>query len=283
MVYRSQCDDFEVVACGVDWLTCTGKNGFASWELEKIADAEIRIAREERLPMRTQSRIGFDGTALDHLFFGRREHDVMLQASGPDADRIAFLAVPHATNVSRLDLQVTVWTEGSEVALASDAWDRLKTLPNGRGRPRSFSLIVNHPMGQTLYVGSRSSDNFGRLYDKGVESKLGPAGLLWRYEVELKRDPAQRTAEDYVRSEQPAAYATAQVHSWMTERGVQPRFPSEWAGANRQGLIPRTSNDVLRWFNDSVSITVDRAIKRHGLSVVLESLGLLKHVIPREV
>lgn len=283
MVSDGQRDSFEVVACGVDWLTCTGKNGIASWELERIADVEISVARQEHLPMRAQNRIGFEGTALEHLFFGRREHDVMLQASGPDADRIAMLAVPHASNVSRIDLQVTVFTEGNEVELASAAWDRLKTLPNGRGRPRSFSLIVNHPVGQTLYIGSRSSDNFGRIYDKGVESRMGPAGLLWRYEVELKRDRAQRTSAEYVRSERPTEYAIGQVHHWMTERGVVPHFPSEWAGADPRGLTPPDSRDVLRWFNESVSITVQRAIRRHGLSAVLASLGLLKHVRPLEV
>lgn len=64
---------------------------------------------------------------------------------------------------------------------------------NVRGTARNFSLMENSNGGKTLYVGSRSSERFIRLYDKASESGLD--GVLWhRLELETKGMVARSVA-----------------------------------------------------------------------------------------
>lgn len=281
MIDGFQVEAYPIVSCGLDWLTCTAKNTDSALAFERVADAELDRQRDTGLALLPTMRLGFNGYKAEHFFFGRREHDLMIQASGPGTNDMAIAAVPFASNVSRLDLQVTIWTEGEALDLARDGWQHLRSLPNGPGRPRSFSLIIGHPSGQTLYVNSRASDNFGRLYDKGVESKLGPAGLVWRYEVELKRDLARHAALEFVRGQQPQAFVSNQVHQWMTLRGVRPRFSPVGSSSYRGAILQDRNRDILFWFKQSVSKSIQKAIKTHGLTNVIESLGLQDQVQPK--
>lgn len=281
MIANTLREDYVVIDAGIDWVTCTAKNTDSALAFERLADDELDRQTRSGVRVIPQSRLGYEGYAGEHFYFGRREHDLMMQITGHAADSLGRLAIPIASNVSRLDLQVTIYTEGTQEQFAADGWEHLKALPNGNGRPRSFSLIVGHPVGQTLYVNSRSSDNFGRIYDKGIEARVGPAGLLWRYEVEFKRKVAKHESLRAVLSEQPTAYVGARVHSWMTERGVDCPWSSLSALALQDRLSISVDRDVLTWFRESVSKTVGKAIKRYGLKAVLESLNLQEQVTPK--
>lgn len=272
--------EYGVVSAGIDWLTCTAKNGGPSLALERVSDFHLdSLSESAEKPVR-QSWLGFDGYKCEGLFFGRREHDVMLCLSGSLSHDLGRDAIAVASNVSRLDLQVTLFTMGEEVQLARDTWAHLKQVPKGNGRPRSFSMVIGHPVGQTLYLNSRASDNFGRLYDKGVESKISPAGMLWRYEVEFKREVARRESAGVALAEQLDTYCGDRVRSWYSERQVEPPFPTMGSLSYKCGRLQDSSHDVLTWFRNSLTRTVEKAIEKHGLNAVLESLGLQKHVTP---
>jgi len=272
--------EYGVVSAGIDWLTCTAKNGERSLALERVSDMHIAdLGPTDEKPV-NQSWLGFDGYKCKGLFFGRREHDVMLCLSGNLSHDLGRVAIEASTNVSRLDLQVTLYTEGEEVQLARDTWMHLKKVPKGNGRPRTFSMVIGHPVGQTLYVNSRASDNFGRIYDKGIESKLAPAGMLWRYEVEFKREVARHEAHELAPSQQLSIDAGDRVRSWYTKRQVEPPFPAMGSLSYKCGRLQDNHTDVLTWFRNSLTRTVEKAIEKHGLELVLDSLGLQKHVTP---
>jgi len=272
---KSEVAEYGVFSCGADWLTCTAKNTENAIRLERLADVEQARQRANGYKPLPQNRMGFTGWKAEGIYFGRREHDVMLQLSGATCDSMALDAIQLASNVSRFDLQTTIYTEGEVVHLAADTWRHLKSLPAGAHRPRSYSLIVNHPAGQTCYINKRSSDCFGRIYDKGVESQLGPAGLLWRYEVELKRDLSQQTSSWYVRQDQNTAPAANFVHQWMTSRGARPPWAIDGDQVYHLGKqLAARDRTLLSWFESNLSKTVQRAVSEFGLSVVLRSLGL---------
>lgn len=283
MLHSAQTVDYPVFNAGIDWLTCTAKNGSPAFALERVADMQVDIQRSRGVRVTNQSWLGFTGYKLPQLFFGRREHDVMLCLSGALSDSIGLQAIACSSNVSRLDLQVTIFTAGEVASLGRAAWSRCRQIAKGKGRPRSFSLIVGHPEGETFYVNSRSSDNFGRVYDKGVESKLGPAGMLWRYEVEFKRKVAKQEAAALPPQEQLGPYVSDRVRSWMTLRDLEPPWEAGcWFGYEHRAL-EAPDRDVLAWYDRSVSVSIGKAVKEFGLKVVLERLGLLKLVNIKEV
>jgi len=277
MLQTTQPDTFEVIAAGVDWITATAKSSENAMRLDRLCSDELSRQVASGYKVVPHSRLGFSGSKGEHIFFGRREHDVIVQVGSHLADDMLAEIIPLASNVSRLDMQVTVWTNGTVVQLADMAWHQLNTLPPGAHRPRSYNLYLNHPAGQTLYLNSRKSDNFGRLYDKGVETKLAPAGLVWRYECELKRHVALQRSREVAAHKQRGAIVSDLVHSWWTERGVPPAFPSSGAFSSKVGRIQDPDHSVLTWFDEKLSKTVAAAVVQYGPNAVLKSLHLQKH------
>lgn len=62
---------------------------------------------------------------------------------------------------------------------------------NYRGTARTFSYMKGHDGGQTIYIGSRQSEKFIRLYDKAAQ--MGEMGTHW-YRLELECKGAQARA-----------------------------------------------------------------------------------------
>lgn len=265
---------FPVVHCGVDWLTCTSKRVGVSNALE---DFGVRVLKEELagsgriLPA---NRLGFKGHRNDAVFLGNRPGDVMLQISGPSCTPLVREAITLSTGVSRIDFQVTVWTEGEACDLAGWTFRRLSSADHEGYRPRNFSLIASQPSGDTLSINRRVSDSYGRLYDKTAESSLGPARLLWRYEVELKGRAARRQATRLKEHGAHPTHVSRLVHDWYTRTGVRPAFARVEHEDALQPILAPPTRSVLDWFRQSLSITVSKAIREHGRQTVLEALGL---------
>lgn len=262
----------------MDWLTCTSNYRGVGNPLERWAYGQLEKESAAERPVSAARRLGFEGHRTDSIFIGRRDHEVMVQISGPSCTPLAPEAISLSTNVSRIDWQVTVWTEGEQAHLGSWTYKKMVSERQGTGRPGSLKLIVGHPDGETLSVNQRISDAYGRLYDKSSESKLGAPRLVWRYEVEWKGRRAQWMAGRLLASPRsPTAIATG-VRSWWSERGVEPAFSPYVSQTAFDPFISSPSRDRLTWFRDSVSVTVARCIKEHGAAATIDALGLSNYL-----
>ena len=265
---------FPVINCGPDWLTCTSKRRGVSNDLEDWAMDHLQkeFAGSGRvLPAKC---LGFSGHRGVGLFVGQRIGEVMVQLSGPRCAPLAIEAIRLASNVSRIDLQVTVWTEGEQPHLATWTYKQMLAQRHGSGRPGSFKLIVGHPDGETMTINKRISDSYGRLYDKTAEARLGAPRLLWRYEVEWKRREAQSLATRLARLQCSPTSVCKLVHAWYTKKGVEPCFTSDSTRNAFEPLTVELDRDILTWFRSSVRISIQRAINKHGRDAVLDALGL---------
>src|SRR3989304_5980210 len=135
---------------------------------------------------------------IRNLRWGMRTDGCIMMLSGQDAAINWLPALALAQNVTRLDLAVTVSLADPITDVAKRAYAWVLTDPHScPGKKRKYSYVENSSGGQTVYIGSRASDQFGRLYDKGCESAkdaCAPPGLLWRYEVEFKAYRAKKLA-----------------------------------------------------------------------------------------
>lgn len=95
-------------------------------------------------------------------------------------------ALAMGANVTRID-----------IAIDTSKWLRLKHMKTlldqneAETRARDWNLIEGRK-GSTLYVGSRTSEKFLRIYDKGVEQEIDT--LWYRIELECKGDYARGVA-----------------------------------------------------------------------------------------
>lgn len=113
----------------------------------------------------------FSGSSLRNLFTSGMAQPQTLLRSCHDA----------GGNISRLDLakDLTEWEIDYETVY--------KSLKRGNigGTARNISRLESSGGGTTIYIGSRQSERFVRLYDKAAEQQLDNA--LWsRLEVETK-------------------------------------------------------------------------------------------------
>lgn len=265
---------------GIDWITATRKNEGCDWRFDDIADEYLQTKRDAGGDVHQASRLGYRGHQTDHFFFGRRSEDSVLVVSGREADKLALPIIGAASNVSRLDLNVTVWTHGEQCNLAVENYRRLCASRRQAHRQGRISLTTSKPDGDTLYVNKRTTDHFGRLYDKAAESKQAPPLTVWTYEVELKRRSAMAVATALATSGSVPSATRDYVHSWWRQKGVVPTFDATGDPLNEKQYIEDATTDVLRWFETSVSITVARAVNRFGLQATLQALGLSALVAP---
>lgn len=269
---------YQPISVGPDWLTATAKAGSPSLEFEVIADEALNEERAAGGAIHPAARYGFEGWRGDGFYFGRRHDDSIIVLSGPRTPALAARVAQAASNVSRLDLQVTVYCNGETPNLAQDGFDYLSRIPHTRGRRGQVQLITTKPKGDTLNVNSRSSDAFGRVYDKATEAKLGTPRTVWRYEVEFKRKMASHYASALVSSDDPTTLVSSAVHRWFERK----RLPLSWHSLDAADLPPatigRVSQPLLDWFRDSMSKTVARSINQYGLEATLTALGLTQYV-----
>jgi DNA relaxase NicK len=181
---KNECSLLDV---GIDWLTVTLQVGlksrFAAAKAERLM-LEWESKGAERKPT---NRLGFIGDRIDGLFYGIRGDTLMVILSGDLAHKHAAFFLGMAEHVTRLDVAATLQdtdTERDWTALALREVSQIGVVESGLMKTHR---IVGTPDGKTLYVGSRSSDRYIRIYDKTAESKGDWPQRSWRWEIEYKR------------------------------------------------------------------------------------------------
>jgi hypothetical protein len=72
-------------------------------------------------------------------------------------------------------------------------------------------MSLSDVQGDTLYLGSRTSEVFGRWYDKGLESATAKAGETIRLEIEFKKHRANSGLMGLLDSDDPVRFVAQHV------------------------------------------------------------------------
>jgi DNA relaxase NicK len=177
--------------------------------------------------------------------------------------------------VTRLDLAVDLEFQTPVPALARNLYRDTGHKSSRNGRPFNRSLVISSDGGTTCYVGSRASDFLGRCYDKGVEQKTHGPGKLWRYELEVKGDPALQFASQLATTTDETAKLIATTMGWFRDRGS--RHQLSWASLETCSLKhadPMPSKRI-QWLARCVRPTAVELSDEIGRDRVLGILGLL--------
>lgn len=128
---------------------------------------------------------------------------------------------------------------------------------------KSYNLIVGNDGGATLYIGSRQSEAFLRIYDKGIES--GEGGDWIRVELELKASKAQFAA--YTMANEPDNRAYQWAQAWLN--GFVAFDCHEWIVLMTTTAIPlaranKPEKDTRKWLLEQVAPAMARYMARTG-------------------
>lgn len=263
----------------VDFLTITTTCGNEAIKVSRLASmiaAPLPPSKPWRMlrytGWRTQSVAGLGGIAFGQVDRSRS----IMQVWGELADRNVMAAV-HSGDVrpTRVDYAVTVLFSEQQPAI-SERLDALRELDG------NFTAIVPvSEEGGTLYVGSRESEKFGRLYDKGAELGQGmPSRLCWRYEVEFKRSCARSAAEIVTCATHPIERIKAvigNVFDFFTRAGVEcPTLDERVVGYPmvKYSVTTRSIDRTLNWLSCQVNPALLRLVEEGLQDHALEALGI---------
>lgn len=259
----------------IDWITCTAGTGQRGTDL---LDAGLRIVATEHErgnPRRTSNFEGYHGTITKHAFAGWRLDGACVRLGGELArDHWRSVSEP-GTNITRLDLAITGRSEPPDANVASISYNALPPDFAVRGRPTEYTLIQARLGGETLYCGRRASERFGRIYDKGRESRGEYPEGTWRFEIEYKGQAAKDVAS-YLRSRADIEQAIVGVVSMRFEewRVQLPDFnvSDRWRDVGRKA---RTDNETrMKWLSESVRASIEKISTSYSGEEIRTALGL---------
>ncbi len=252
----------EQLFAGVDWFSATLPStapNYAEWRNRGVKSIE-RIAKQGYV-IKPRGLLGYYGVSAGNCFVGEREGDSLMQFTGHHADE-AFNSVYRADmHVARIDIQVTVKTVERILDVAKTAY-AAATADNDsipQGRRRKLVLIVGSDGGDTVYIGSPSSDQRGRIYNKEVQSEQPEHTRCWRYEAVFRNGAAAPiSAAVYASGGNRANICQKIAAAWFGKRGVDVNwfFSGVLEPMSLKRTLPTDVEAKLRWIDVQVRPTI---------------------------
>lgn len=265
----------------LDYVTLTGKTEQSYerpfiWAAE-YTDAQRRAGSKEW----KQNRHGFKMLNIGQIAYGRRGEEWMFIAWGAATRQTFYRVAPFASNCTRLDLQVTAWYtnySGGEVYQMYQSTTKVTE----EGRPVGIVFITSDPGGDSLYVGSRTSSQMGRIYDKWEQSKHDSEYLnCIRFEVEYKKPLSKVVCDQILDEDWGARQIYESVLGWFQARGVDvSQFGTFRESAIETPKQISSPEKQLGWLEKQVKPTYQQLVLRGFEQEAQEALGISPKIIP---
>lgn len=252
----------QTVSCGVDWISGTlGRNEIdnQTWLYDCLH--ALTEVQQYGNTYKRRSLLGFDGWESGGCFVGSNDTTHYAQFAGKYAnDAYHYLEHPKV-HISRLDIQITVQYD---IELIKEGrYQYAHAVHYNKGLPeyrrRKINLYAGSDGGDTVYVGSPSSDVRGRLYNKAKQSNEQAYERSWRYEVVFRNEYAHKLFGRLISEDnETSKLILAQVVAWYAERGIVVLD----VGVERTDTITapkQPKSDVerkLRWVKNQVVPTI---------------------------
>lgn len=267
----------------VDYVRMTLPSGEVNQEAREAYHRAVMSAGRASSGVEIRARpwalLGYYGTQIGQAAWGESGQGLIIQASGGAASNLFRQSVPYA-NVTRLDLQVTVWYKEYYPDVARLAAEQAYSARDKRPRRAvKMRYIDGYGLGDTLYVGRRGADSrFLRIYDKWRESGESEEYLhSWRYEVELTDRYALVAYRELQGLGETDATVAGMVSSEFARRGLSlPVLVEklEVPVSSRKRRMPDTDRR-MRWLREQVAPSLERLLA-DGVSRddIFSALGL---------
>lgn len=258
---------------GIDFYTATtnlesvGKIWFDVWNGFK----NVRLQQGGKI--HDHLKWGFNCVTIGGLTYGANERGGHLMTSHGHVAALTWSKVlPRARRITRVDLQYTfVSPESLDLQAMYDTW-----VANA-AKNRKATIISNSYGGQTLYIGSRQSNQMGRFYNKTAQAKLETPNV-YRLEVEVTKPRADPLIEslyqDMNRCSIRASDVRDYVLSWFLDRGIAVDVDFEKVQPFQLSKTITTDEKRLTWLKTGVRPTLLELVDREKTSELSNALGL---------
>lgn len=263
----------KLIDAGFDFIRITTEGSRARG---RLLDYYRSVRQNDSVAGKTEQvggMFGFMGHKTRHAFFGEKGDWAMLQATGYEAKAAMGLDHPDM-QATRVDLQLTYWVGEDEVERTlRNAYDQACAHKSPKSRPPQVTLIEKRHRAQTVYIGSRSSDIFFRIYDKFEESGKEEYRGSVRFELELKGRMAKQCWRAVVDHRVNLRQLLEMVIAMLAERGVT--VPDD--SLDNQDIIhlrpvPSSLQNTVGWLGRQVAPTVAKLVSEWGFFTAFNAL-----------
>ena len=269
----------QTVYAGVDWISATlGRDEIdnQTWLYENLHALED-VQRYGNTYKR-RSMLGFDGWESGGCFVGSNDTMHYAQFAGKYANDAYHMIDHPKVHVSRIDLQITVQYD---VELIKEGrYQYARAIHHNKGLPdhrqRKIHLFAGSDGGDTIYIGSPSSDQRGRLYNKAKQSGEQAYERSWRYEVVYRNQLALGVFRRVFDSGDAASTVIlSEVLDWYLQRGVVV-LDIRNSGSNAIAPPKQPKSDVerkLRWIRNQVVPTIRKLAELGYAEELMETIA----------
>lgn len=271
----------ELKEVGCDYITATARETDPAKGL--YAFGRYLLSTEARRGFKTSNSRGggYYAAVAGHVWLGRRFDGCCLRVSGAAANEHWNQVADLSGNVTRFDVQVTEFVPNSAHSAMLRVWNQNRGWTSGCGHRSKVKKIVGPSGIETMFVGSRQSERFLRIYDKYAESGEEYYRGCLRWELELKADLALAYANNLSLSPNASMQMFATVRDFCLERLKVCPSARIRPGVFQTGFTclrppPRAAdcNRTLQYLAKSIKPSIDR-LKAAGLEIeVRKVLGL---------
>jgi len=267
----------------IDALTVTSKNVKGRAAIAQIYHTYAEVSEELAFQKNWQG-LGYRGWQCGSVRYGSRLDGSALFSSGEDAMKITHILV---NDYDAVDVKTTRVDVCVDLVLDKPkrGWLRgLRENPEFSGlqaHAGRVTKLIESDTGDTLYIGSRESGRYGRIYDKSAHYGVG-LGYVYRFEVETKKQVAPAVFKRIFPEREDSTYAwdsfsdrvrgiiQTQFRTW----GLDLRLQSKNLEKIKAEARVSTLDTQLEWLSRSVAPMVERLTKAGHQTQMFEALGL---------
>jgi hypothetical protein len=263
---------WEVIECGIDYITLTAKTPHSIQKLKLWSDTQFFQQQRLGNKLKPSGPMGYDGFQCGPVFGGARVDGFMLRVSGPTAQQAFMDCCSNDVHTTRIDLQFTArikpFPEDLAIVLADQTIENRKTLDG-----KNWSKLHLHKTfgdGDTLNIGKRGCRQFGRVYNKYAESADSSYIDCWRFEVEYKQEMAPLVAA-WCKTQEGLCQIGVRAYSQFLAWGVPlpVLFDGDYIAPITIGKHKTDAERKMQWLHKQVAPTI-RWLMANGYEDALE-------------
>jgi len=267
----------------IDALTITSKNLAGRAMIAGV----YRIFSEESDNLafaKNWQALGYKGYQCDSVRYGKRLDGSALFSTGSDSMKITHILINDfdytSLHTSRIDVCI-------DVCLAKPLRGWLRGLRENKDfntlhtKEKRETKIIESQTGDTLYIGSRASGRYGRIYDKSLAYGVG-LGYVYRFEIETKKLVAPALFKRLFPENEDTTYSWDRfphrvrkiIQSQMLAWGVNIRLSDGTSEVIKAETRISTVESQLQWLSRTVAPMVTRLSNAGYKQEAFEAISL---------
>lgn len=231
---------------------------------------------EKARPMRL---MGYQGAGNGTVFAGQGVNGYMVRCSGRPSGEFVQALGAGVWRASRFDVALDVRLGYDCDVVIRDMFEAacMYRDQQTKGFRRKIRLVDTAGEGDTLYVGSRVSSVFLRVYNKAKESKSPQYAGVMRLEAQFNGVAAADVLAGWERSAYKVGALLATVLRVLYMVGLSVSVSGGAGEYLRWHVVPPTPDDLsqVEWLRKQVGPTARRLEEVYGTGFVLGILGLI--------